>query len=351
MSSLVAGKADEITKEIDALLANSHNWDDALTRCPNGHEFKAKELIVALAMQGRADWWRRVETKIAEFPLQLLLIVAKPANEACPKRREMAQRFLKLELCCLMRMDGKHSSFNEKFRILFAEDLQIMQTTGKATLFLFLFMLQFSFVIRCNTSSVESFNSIIQIMATRARNMGIALASDRLSLKVGRKVLVSDCVAVHSEAVALKKSEENSQRFSPLELTDSVFRAPPPLPLAVAPDHGVADVEAAQRMPPMPEPEVAADADGPDRDGGDDAQDADGGPHADGDGHDRHGNGCRCIHHLPGGFAAGWPLVKESRAWIDFALGAHYVYLFMQPGHNLQSPAGVAFLAPLEHYA
>ena len=188
MSSLVAGKADEITKEIDALLANSHNWDDALTRCPNGHEFKARELIVALAMQGRADWWRRVETKIAEFPLQLLLVVAKPANEACPKRREMAQRFLKLELCCLMRMDGKHSSFNDKFRILFAEDLQIMQTTGKATLFLFLFMLQFSFVIRGNTSSVEGFNSIIQIMATRARNIGIALASDRLSLKVGRKV-------------------------------------------------------------------------------------------------------------------------------------------------------------------
>ena len=85
-------------------------------------------------------------------------------------------------------MDGKHSSFNETFRILFAEDLQIMQTTGKATLFLFLFMLQFSFVIRGNTSSVEGFNSIIQIMATRARNMGIALASDRLSLKVGRKV-------------------------------------------------------------------------------------------------------------------------------------------------------------------
>ena len=93
MSSLVAGKADEITKEIDALLANSHNWEDALTRCPNGHEFKARELIVALAMQRRADWWRRVETKIAEFPLQLLLVVAKPANEACPSGERWLSAF------------------------------------------------------------------------------------------------------------------------------------------------------------------------------------------------------------------------------------------------------------------
>ena len=215
LSNLVATKARAIWEEMSALLSDASvmdKWVPVWAVCGGPAVTSARALIISLVTRSAAEWKWRFLDRCESFPLCLLVLLEEPQAAPSPRRMEIAKRLLgtcrrcverdrkqrsiptrRAIVCvppcrlCLERQDGAHSSFTAKLLDMRRGSFQRMATDGVCEPALYMHLLAVRVLLLGETQEVEGWSSVLQIMCTRARRMGVACASARLSMKCGMK--------------------------------------------------------------------------------------------------------------------------------------------------------------------
>ena len=187
VSELVCGKGAEIAQRFSNLLQNEKEFERVADNLKDADELSvARALFVQLVLLGAGGWHWRFMRRFLEFPFLFLAVVENPAEEECDMRKKIASRLCKMHACCMRRVDGAHSCITHKLFTIFADSWQRMRYSGRVTCpCLWAFLLTLRSAISGETQGLEGWNSILQVMAKRAPRMELALASDRLSIKMG----------------------------------------------------------------------------------------------------------------------------------------------------------------------
>ena len=231
MSDLVSWKADSIRGEFDALLSDGpgddqDHWGPLWSYVPYNHVQDARALIMTLVLCAVCQWDMRIMARVAAFPCLLLLLVDKPAAEVCSRRKAMAAELLSMRECCLQ---DRRQDFTLKVLRGFKAQLETVARLGTCPAPLHHMMLLVRSLWLADTQRVEGANSVLQTISKRAPNIHIPLLSDRLSLKLGEKILARDCCALHTDVVLRLSSSSTADRFS-LPIAGDRPRAQLPLP-------------------------------------------------------------------------------------------------------------------------
>ena len=226
LSELVMTKAVDIRAKFDWLLEEESLVDverfakavHAVSRSPvEEHHHQVLELIVGATLSARATWECRFVDPTTSFPLLLLMMSETPPNVHDHCRQSVAQLLWDADDASLQ---SRHSDLAFKIRRAFRDEVDVCRRTGRCPLRLYSVLKVVRASLQGDTQDIEGDNSILQVMANRARRMRIALASSRMQLKRGPKITAADCVAVHHEVCKYMETEENAQRFAPLVVHD-----------------------------------------------------------------------------------------------------------------------------------
>ena len=123
----------------------------------------------------------------------------------------MAAELLSMRECCLQ---DRRRDFTLKVLRRFKAQLETVARLGTCPAPLHHTMLLVRSLWLADTQRVEGANSVLQTVSKRAPNIHIPLLSDRLSLKLGEKVLARDCCTLRTDVVLRRSSNSTAERFS-----------------------------------------------------------------------------------------------------------------------------------------
>ena len=219
LSDMVIHKVFDISLEISALLSDAAEWQTwepvwTYTRTQKQKD-QGHELIVSLVLNLACSWHVRFVCRVSEFPLLLLWFAEAMPQVNCPRRLQVAKLMLEtsdeeLDL-------DPFSDLALKTKQNYNRELQlVIETSGQCPHALYQYSLLLRSQMPAETQDIEGNNSVLSAMSKIAPNLHIALATTRLSIKKGKRVTASQCVAMHNEVQQFLQSETNAGRFVPL---------------------------------------------------------------------------------------------------------------------------------------
>jgi hypothetical protein len=214
MSELVLRKGAAIRAEMNDLLADGDNdmLSSVWTLCPGALLANMRKLAVTLVLNEAAAWDFRYTKKLKSFPLQLLVLVEKPANEVDDERKQVAVLLLETSPCCLLHQ-SPWSDVPIKFETFFDAELRTVAETGTVPRRLYASLLLLRSKTSLDAQDMEGANSVLQTMAKAAPTLRMALASDRLKIKKGDAISVAECVGLHHLVLHHQNTVQHSDRF------------------------------------------------------------------------------------------------------------------------------------------
>jgi hypothetical protein len=176
-------------------------------------------------LKAASNWALRM-SKVKEFPLLFMFFLLEEPHVADERRKVLTLELLR---ATDQSLDNPYSDITLKVKAGFRRQLEfVIESGGRVPLSLYTFLLGYRSHLPMDTQDIEGRASYLQEMARRAPFLQLAMASDRLSIKLGMEVTVEECVNTNSEALAMLSSDRWQTRFVP---RGPVRLAPLPLPL------------------------------------------------------------------------------------------------------------------------
>ena len=178
LADLVYFKADRIMLEFSSLLS-CPLWAQPLMDASSlslDQKHSLIELGIEVTCNHAAGYDRRVREPTKQYPLKLMWLCFKPADEVCPHRQAIAREIHETP------MDQLDTNC-AKLRRKLTDDLKHAADTGQAKPTLYSFGLAFKSNVKESIWINESHNSIIRGCCTKNRNIGLPLVSARCNSK------------------------------------------------------------------------------------------------------------------------------------------------------------------------
>eukprot|EP00959_Pyramimonas_sp_CCMP1952_P201628 4216665-Pyramimonas_sp.AAC.1 len=138
-----------------------------------------------------------MRSRLTEFPTLLLLCVEAEPPAVCERRKAVAallvDRFSQDEGS----LANPVCDWTHKLYLKYTSSFCEMSETGRCDEALHAAIALARSQWRPDTQRVEGANSVLQVICKRAPAIHLALASDRMSLKLGTPPPVQDCLACH----------------------------------------------------------------------------------------------------------------------------------------------------------
>ena len=236
MQLLIDGKAAALRADMSSLLdASSVNdpevWGTHWSYVDDAMRPDANRFVVTVVLRGIHNFDLRFTSPFDEYPLKMLVLIASPACVNCVLRRAVAADLLEQDEAKLIAQASVAripSDFHWKIKSECGFALRQAVRTGRCLPNLWVAISVWRAALPVTSQSIEGDNSVIQEMGRRARRLGVALASNRYSLKRGLPMTVAECLEFHSEVVEAMQSRDHSERF----LVHQTVPPLPPLPKA-----------------------------------------------------------------------------------------------------------------------
>lgn len=220
---LVDNKAEQFRTEIDNLLEGMGSrriFSDCATKQDRS---AARQLIIELVLLASASFCFRILAVTTTWPLKLLHLVSKPADEPCSLKHAVATELLRTPDCCLKTTRPYlHTGISDlawKLKSTHGDELATCaQSHGKVPLRLYSMLLIWRSQLSFESKSMEGVHVALQQLARIAPRMGHALASDRLQLKLGSPISPSECCDFYNPAQLNIAETDSIGRFAPPSL-------------------------------------------------------------------------------------------------------------------------------------
>ena len=137
---------------------------------------RADSAIVALVLNGAAEFDMRVLSSVNKFPARWLLLAYKPPTISCDIRKRVAHEILVANLHAL-------DVTTAKLRILFGDELRQAARDGTYRVDAYAVVWWIARAWKADTQYIEGLNNVLKGFIQRSPNIGLPLCSNRLAIK------------------------------------------------------------------------------------------------------------------------------------------------------------------------
>ena len=179
MAHLVWGKAETFASEFSGMLRKDH-WNHLLDEADNyvsvQDAFQAPSAIVALVLNGAAEFDMRVHAVIKRFPARWLLLAYSSPTIGCDIRKRVAHEVLVANV-----EDLDITTF--KLKTMFGDELRVAARDGTLCNDAYAVIWWIARTWKADTQYIEGLNSVLKSYITRSPNISLPLCSNRLAIK------------------------------------------------------------------------------------------------------------------------------------------------------------------------
>ena len=224
-SEFVAHKEAEIRHNISELLSPPklrEKWGAVVhIACTDEERSACLGLIVEAVLLVGASLGFRCTSIGTSLPLTLLLMLEVAAHIKDTRRQTVARLVVETPSCCLTApmpyLCGGPSDAAAKLKSICLEEFKVVMRTGQAPLNLFYALQVWRSQLRTDSQPAEAMHVLLQGMRKVAPTLGHSLASDRMQIKLGDPITVTECLSLHKASIEKITSAENLARFKPID--------------------------------------------------------------------------------------------------------------------------------------